>query len=247
MSKLSKTPPLKIVHVDYISQVPTYSNDPLLFRKKGASKKIRQELALLKQLAHMELVLEKIHRLDIWKSKLQVSNETLRDLHQTVLQIQVDIQNNRGILNSLAKTHVKQIYPRASQLLLDDADDIHTSSNNNHASSIQHLDQLFVTASRLYHDLNNLKNHKYIAYQLALLYQCVNRQGVSFVNYKVRIEQRFDEIKSATKKEPVYLDPDQKSWLRLLALDIITQATGKSSIVKCGGHLFSVVQEISSM
>lgn len=90
-----------------------------------------------------------------------------------MLQIQVDIQNNRGILNSLAKTHVKQIYPRASQLLLDDADDIHTSSNNNHASSIQHLDQLFVTASRLYHDLNNLKNHKYIAYQLALLYVCI--------------------------------------------------------------------------
>lgn len=92
-----------------------------------------------------------------------------------MLQIQVDIQNNRGILNSLAKTHVKQIYPHASQLLFDDADDIHTSSNNNnYASSIQHLDQLFVTASRLYHDLNNLQNHKYIAYQLALLYVCIH-------------------------------------------------------------------------
>ncbi|KAL9553481.1 hypothetical protein MBANPS3_003275 [Mucor bainieri] len=195
----------------------------------------------------MELVLEKIHRLDIWKSKLQVPSKILRNLNQTVLQIQVDIQNGRGILDNLPETTVKQIYPRASQLLFHDTNDTHTlsNSNNSHLSSIQHLDQLYVTASRLYHDLNHLQNLKYIAYQLALLYQCVNRQGVSFVSYKVRIEQRFDEIKSATKTDPVFLDPSQKSWLCELALDIITQATDKSSIIKCGGQLFSAVQQLS--
>ncbi|KAK4511920.1 uncharacterized protein ATC70_003919 [Mucor velutinosus] len=195
----------------------------------------------------MELVLEKIHRLDIWKSKVQVPSKTLRDLHQTVLQIQVDIQNSRGILDTLPETTVKQIYPRASQLLFHDSDEIRTLSNSNGSqlSPIQHLDQLYVTASRLYHDLNHLQNLKYIAYQLALLYQCVNRQGISFVSYKMRIEQRFDEIKLATKLEPVYLDPGQKAWLRELALDIITQATDTSSIIKCGGQLFNTVQQIS--
>jgi hypothetical protein len=99
MSKLSKTPPLANVQIHEISQgislkkqlhdftrtntstniaVKTYLNDPLIFRHKETSKKIRQELALLKHLAHMELVLEKIHRLDIWKLKLDVSNKTLK-------------------------------------------------------------------------------------------------------------------------------------------------------------------------
>lgn len=45
---------------------------------------MHQELALLKQLAHMELVLEKIHRLDIWKSKLQVSSKTLRVMEASI-------------------------------------------------------------------------------------------------------------------------------------------------------------------
>lgn len=51
---------------------------------------IRQELALLKQLAHMELVLEKIHRLDIWKSKLQVSNKTLRVIETSTQKTKLD-------------------------------------------------------------------------------------------------------------------------------------------------------------
>ncbi len=93
-----------------------------------------------------------------------------------MLQIQEDIQNSRGILDTLSETAVEQIYPRASQLLFHDVNDNLTLSNssNGHLSSIQHLDQLYVTASRLYHDLNQLQNLKYIAYQLALLYVRVN-------------------------------------------------------------------------
>lgn len=106
-----------------------------------------------------------------------------------MLQIQVDIQNSRSILDNLPETTIKQIYPRALQLLFHDLDEIHTLSNSNssHLSSIQHLDQLYVTASRLYHDLNSLDSLKYIAYQLALLYVRVsNLVQVSIRMLKMR-------------------------------------------------------------
>ncbi|KAI8638768.1 hypothetical protein BD408DRAFT_422529 [Parasitella parasitica] len=241
MSKLSKSPPLKAIRKNQISRVSTYPDEPVLFRRKDTKQNIApQELALLKQLAQMELVLEKIHRLDIWKSKLDVSSKLVNGLHQTVQRLQMDIQSSKY---TLAETTIKQLYPRASRLLFDLKE---TPSSSNHKwLPLQHLDQLYVTASRLYHDLNGLENLKFIAYQLALLYQCVNRQGVTFVSYKVRIEQRFDEIKLATKKEPVHLDADQKSWLRILALDIIAQATHKSTTLKCG-HIFDAMQQITA-
>jgi hypothetical protein len=97
-----------------------------------------------------------------------------------------------------------------------------------HSMQFAYLHQLYTIASRLYHDLA-LTNHKYIAYQLALLYvrrcpvfntniniisqQCINRQGVEFVEYKSRIEQRFDEIKTATKQTTlIVLEKDQTKW-----------------------------------
>lgn len=84
-----------------------------------------------------------------------------------MLQLKIDIQKSNS---SLAETTIKQLYPRASQILFNDTEKSTSSSDNREWLPIQHLDQLYVTASRLYHDLNELQNLKYIAYQLALLY-----------------------------------------------------------------------------
>lgn len=142
-------------------------------------------------------------------------------------------QQNDSTLLGVIKNE-KTVYPKAMKLIFNEKEVLQAEEQQQEYNQLNHFDQLYVTACRLYHDLN-LPNHKYIAYQLALLYvstlwaaycnysikniepgfyqQCINRQGVPFISYKSRIESRFDEIKSKTKKsDTVYLDTDQIAW-----------------------------------
>lgn len=60
----------------------------------------------------------------------------------------------------------KSLYPKSMKLLFNQPQLV---SIPDEQYQLNHLDELYVTACRLCHDLN-LLNHKYIAYQLALLY-----------------------------------------------------------------------------
>lgn len=48
----------------------------------------------------------------------------------------------------------------------------HLATTPNERYQLNHLDELYVTACRLYYDLN-LSNHLYVAYQLALFYEVI--------------------------------------------------------------------------
>jgi hypothetical protein len=52
--------------------------EPLLVKKEN--RKACQELQLLKQLSHLELILEKMDRLELWKTKggLRIADATLK-------------------------------------------------------------------------------------------------------------------------------------------------------------------------
>eukprot|EP00002_Diphylleia_rotans_P029368 TRINITY_DN5979_c0_g1_i1.p1 TRINITY_DN5979_c0_g1~~TRINITY_DN5979_c0_g1_i1.p1 ORF type:complete len:249 (-),score=61.52 TRINITY_DN5979_c0_g1_i1:262-1008(-) len=65
--------------------------------------------------------------------------------------------------------------------------------------------------------------HKYIAHQIALLYQSLNQIGAIAVPYKKRIEERFEEIKAALEapNSPM-LNEGQCRWLADLCADICT-------------------------
>lgn len=59
----------------------------------------------------------------------------------------------------------KTLYNRSIQFILGHTQLVSTEQRY----QLSYLDQLYATACRLYHDLD-LPNHKYIAYQIALLY-----------------------------------------------------------------------------
>jgi len=79
-------------------------------------------------------------------------------------------------------------------------------------------------SNQLRHDAVHLKNHKYIAHQIALLYQCLNQCGN--LNFKKRVEQKFDEVKVLTEAEKVpQLSLAQQDWLVKLTTDIINEVS----------------------
>jgi hypothetical protein len=79
-------------------------------------------------------------------------------------------QLRKDILKSqfLDMIKMKELYPNAYTFIFKE-----TSSplSDHYYYQLANLDQLYVTACRLYHDLK-LPNHTYITYQLALLYVC---------------------------------------------------------------------------
>ena len=74
------------------------------------------------------------------------------------------------------------------------------------------LNQIINMASQLRQDIH-LSNHKYMAHQLALLYQCLAHAGTEAAKFRQRIEKQFDTIKSATSgADAPQLSPSHKQW-----------------------------------
>ncbi|KAJ3109729.1 Protein ccc1 [Phlyctochytrium bullatum] len=90
---------------------------------------------------------------------------------------------------------------------------------------VSHLNQLSSMALQLRNDIH-LTNHKYMAHQLALLYQAINLVGGAFTKYHARIQAEFESVKSLTSdpnvEEPQLTDA-QKQWLNALTTDILNE------------------------
>ncbi|KAJ1505226.1 hypothetical protein HMI55_001685 [Coelomomyces lativittatus] len=106
------------------------------------------------------------------------------------------------------------------------------SSSSSSSSLIQSFDfkyfstlnQVVTLCLHLRQDMN-LTNHKYIAHQLALLYQSLGNTREDLKVFKSEIESQFDVIKavcSVSEGDPK-LSPDQRDWVRDLSTRILTQ------------------------
>eukprot|EP01111_Echinosteliopsis_oligospora_P016444 TRINITY_DN6842_c0_g1_i1.p1 TRINITY_DN6842_c0_g1~~TRINITY_DN6842_c0_g1_i1.p1 ORF type:complete len:257 (-),score=62.75 TRINITY_DN6842_c0_g1_i1:14-784(-) len=85
------------------------------------------------------------------------------------------------------------------------------------------MNQTMFLATQLRNDISALTNHKYIAHQLALLYQCLAQCGIAMEVFKKRIEERFEEIKAATESDPkgVLLSDSQRNWIQDLTNNVL--------------------------
>ncbi|KAJ3214464.1 hypothetical protein HDU67_001649 [Dinochytrium kinnereticum] len=94
-----------------------------------------------------------------------------------------------------------------------------------HFQRMTNLNQLTAMALQLRNDLK-LTNHKYMAHQLALLYQAINLVGGNFTKFHARIQAQFESIKSLTSDPNIdepQLNDDQKAWLSSLTSDIVNE------------------------
>ncbi|KAG1152415.1 hypothetical protein G6F37_000261 [Rhizopus arrhizus] len=200
MSKLTTSLPIRNVQFASFKKISLQLKQPLL-----ADCDFSTEIHVLKQLSQLELLLKKAGRL---------SNPMIE---QQIFLIQADIQR----YPSHIRKHQRH-FAKAAEYILNEP----ITSIDQNAT----LNQLYVVAARLYHDLN-LTQHDYVAYQLALLYQCVNRQEARFIQYKAMIEERFDEIKEATKQKEVCLNSNQIEWIKALTMDIMKQIMNKEVLL----------------
>ena len=92
------------------------------------------------------------------------------------------------------------------------------AATHNPASSyfsyISQLNQVVMMGTQLYHDALVPQHHKYIAHQIALLYQCLNALQGDTKPVRKLIEARFDDVKIKTESKSPILDIDLSEWLQ---------------------------------
>lgn len=92
------------------------------------------------------------------------------------------------------------------------------------SDKMSQLNQVVVLSIQLHSDVD-LKNHKYIAHQIALLYQSLNNSRQELKLFRPLIEKNFEQIKSVCSKssEP-RLSPEQREWIRQITTQILNES-----------------------
>ncbi|XP_054771703.1 uncharacterized protein LOC129279627 [Lytechinus pictus] len=90
------------------------------------------------------------------------------------------------------------------------------------------VNQVNALCKQLHHDAQNLNNHKYIAHQVALLYQSLNQLGnvKALLSYRNNIEGMFKKLKAALELTAAdgdsvpHLPDEYKQWLLELTVSL---------------------------
>jgi hypothetical protein len=119
--------------------------------------------------------------------------------------------------NHLLDQHMTSLFPELDSVLRTGQPTpsrIEKQAGLDYFAHISVWNQLLTMSKQLNYDGTHATNHKYIAHQIALLYQCLNHSRGEFKPFKREIEKHFDSIKALTESCSVpMLRADQKEWL----------------------------------
>ncbi|KAL1929462.1 hypothetical protein VTP01DRAFT_1600 [Rhizomucor pusillus] len=249
MSRLNQAPPLKNVSPGVIGPVAQHRNEPFLRRQR--SRKTRAAVQLLSTFAQLELVLKKASS---DKNLYQEADALIDGMDR--LWLQMDMKPDKQKL-FMQEMRFSTLYPRAMHYFATrTAHPMPPSSKHDLDSHYHHLaqlDQLYTTAVRLHHSLK-LNDHTYIPYQLALVYQCVIHLGQDFAEYRGRISQQFEDIRSSVMNAQARhnvpkLAEHHIKWLRELSLDLIHRTNNtnerQTSLVEAMRHVHNIFDDES--
>ncbi|CAG8707949.1 10161_t:CDS:2, partial [Ambispora leptoticha] len=131
---------------------------------------------------------------------------------------------HKDIKTYITELGLASLFPKSARRLVVSKLGTGTVDVQAHFIEMTLINQLVAISLQLQHDIR-LKNHSYMAHQIALLYQCLNQVGHHFLKYKPRVELHFDAIKSLTSNsEEPQMNETQKEWLSQLTADIVTEA-----------------------
>ncbi|XP_053404429.1 uncharacterized protein LOC128558616 [Mercenaria mercenaria] len=132
-------------------------------------------------------------------------------------------------LRYLQSQGLDRLYPRAVTYLADPQSfslDLEKTPLDNYFTSVSTLGQLSTLARQLHNDCLNPSSHKYIAHQLALMYQTMSHiKSPIFEQHKKGIEEMFKPIKATLAttddKQKRCLTESQHEWLLNLTNHIL--------------------------
>ncbi|XP_065889058.1 uncharacterized protein [Dysidea avara] len=132
----------------------------------------------------------------------------------------------------LKMTGLHQLFPRVLEHLKDPNEpvvDIVSPELDAYFSHITCLNNLLSMSQQLISEIQGADSHKYMAYETALLHQCVNSVGPGLSNYKKEIEAQFQALKAScavTDDEPKpRLSEDLEQWLEEITERLSGEAT----------------------
>ncbi|KAK3812021.1 MAG: hypothetical protein J3Q66DRAFT_349163 [Benniella sp.] len=124
----------------------------------------------------------------------------------------------------MIRTGLAEMFPKSAEHLGVDLVIRGRSSLEAHLRQMSSINQLVSMALQLQNDLR-LTNHKFIAHQIALLYQCINQAGRVYSRFKPRVEEHFVAAKEAcNESEEPTLPTELQTWLADLTTDIVSEA-----------------------
>ncbi|KAF9964882.1 hypothetical protein BGZ70_005797 [Mortierella alpina] len=228
MTKLLETPPLiNITPLTQIHEVPIHIHNPI--HPTSANKHKRLGLQILNELSRIEMFAMRIEAVG-------KQNDVEAELTKTVAHLYNFEQENgnpnrtedptgRVLLQRyMIRTGLVEMFPKSSEHLGIDPIVPGGSFLEGHLRQMASVNQLVSIALQLQNDLR-LPNHKFIAHQVALLYQCINQAGQAFMQFKARVEEQFNALKEfCNESEEPYLTSMLQTWLTDLTTDIVTEA-----------------------
>ncbi|RUP47138.1 hypothetical protein BC936DRAFT_146085 [Jimgerdemannia flammicorona] len=223
MSKLTQTPPLIDLNPrTSIQEVQLYLKEPIIPR--AGSRRKRLGMQALNAFARLELLLSKEEALKDGMSE-KAKKALTSEIGCTVATLEAALaQHFEGQNVYMQEMNLSTVFPKSAKRAGAGNGAPATRDIHSHFQQMSLTNQLVSMALQLQHDLK-LTNHKYMAHQVALLYQCINQMGGSYLKYKSRVESRFDEVKSLTNRgEEPLLSAELREWLRGLTTDIVTEA-----------------------
>ncbi|KAF9574066.1 hypothetical protein EC968_007458 [Mortierella alpina] len=255
-----ESPPLvNVTPLAAIHEVPIHIRHPI--HPNSASKHKRLGLLMLNELTRVEMLVARIEAAGKHEESSAELKRTITHLEQTLLSYELEkkpagVENSSGrmlLQRYMTRTGLDEMFPKSSEYLgidpvIPGGSFIEGMSHFHHMSSIN---QLVSIALQVQNDLR-LSNHKFIAHQVALLYQCVNQAGPQFSKkYKSRVEENFSLLKeTASASDTPFLPIDLQAWLSNLTTDIVAEAlfSGRpmSQQTPEAAHLSNYIDRVSS-
>ncbi|KAG0275131.1 hypothetical protein BGZ95_009149 [Linnemannia exigua] len=254
-----ESPPLvNVTPLTQIHEVPIHIHQPI--HPNSTNRHKRLGLQMLNELSRIEMFVTRIETIGKHEETSSELNKTITHLEQTLFAFEVEnghadrIENTSGrvmLQRYMIRTGLAEMFPKSSEYLGIEPVIPGGSFIEAHFRQMSCINQLTSIALQLQNDIR-LTNHKFVAHQVALLYQCITQAGPQFsTKYKSRVEENFEALKeaSAVSDEP-YLPIELQAWLGDLTTDIVTEAlfSGRpiSQQTPDAAHLSQYIDRVSS-
>ncbi|KAG0231143.1 hypothetical protein BGW42_000494 [Actinomortierella wolfii] len=257
MTKLLETPPLvNVTPLTAIHEVPIHIHHPIY--PNSANKHKRLGLQMLNDLSRIEMFVTRIETVGQQPEIAAELDKTIAHLESALIAYEND-NGHAGRLDEtmgrmmlkryMIRTGLAQMFPKSSEYIGIESVIPGGNFMESHFRYMSLINQLVSIALQLQNDLR-LPNHKYMAHQVALLYQCINQAGPQFSKYKPLIEEHFNAVKElGAQSDAPYLPQNLQAWLSELTTDIVSEAlySGRPmSQTPDAAHLSDYIRRVSS-